>query len=270
MPEVWSCKNIDSEALIKTIKENPEIIKGVKVRATSSFVRNVGVEGIRRAKGVAVSAGLPLMVHLGIEPGEDIPDSEISDFTKKLLSLLNQGDILSHIYTWKKGGIINSDGAILPEAKEALQRGVLLDVANAKTHFSFDIAKIGLEQEFVPHTISTDLTNININDSVYSLPVTMSKLLAAGLSLEQVIKMTTISPAIALREDCRRGSLRVGFSADISIFELKEGEFQFADGILGRSFQGKFLLIPWLTIKSGIEVTAKPRFFEKRSEFPWA
>jgi dihydroorotase len=265
MPEVWDWKNIDCDSMAKTIKENPETIKGVKVRATGSFVRNVGIEGIRRAKGVAGSAGLPLMVHLGIEPGEDLPDSEISDFTKKLLSLLNQGDILSHIYTWKKGGIINSEGTILPEAKEAVQRGVLLDVANAKTHFSFDTAKAGLEQGFLPYTISTDLTNININDSVFSLPVTMSKMLAAGLSLEQIVEMTTINPATALREDCRRGSLRVGFSADISIFELKEGEFRFADGVLGKTFKGKYLLTPLLILKNGVENMGKAHFDNAKS-----
>ncbi len=258
MPEIWDWKTIDTDSMLKTIEENPETIKGVKVRATGSFIQNVGIEGIRKAKGVAVIAGLPLMIHLGIEPEEDLPDSKVSDFTKKLLSLLSQGDILSHAYTWKRGGIINFDGVVFPEAKEAVQRGVLLDMAIARTHFSFDIAKIGIEQRVLPYTISTDLTKLNINEIVYSLPVTMSKMLAAGLSLEQIVRMTTRNPSTVLREDYRRGSLRVGSSADIAIFELQEGEFQFADGVPGKTFMGKYLLTPWLTLKKGTEVKGKP------------
>ena len=257
MPEIWDWKNIDWDSLVRTIKENPETIRGVKVRATGSFVQNVGVAGIRRAKEVAVGEGLPLMVHLGIEPGEEPPDSAVSEFTKKLLSILDQGDILSHAYTWKKGGIIKSEGVILPEAKEAVQRGVLLDVSIARTHFSFDLAKGGLAQKFLPYTISTDLTGININEIVYSLPITMSKMLAAGLSLEQVVRMTTINPAVVLKEDWRRGSLKVGFSADISIFELKEGEFQFPDGVPGKTFKGGYFLTPLQTFKNGVEIKGK-------------
>jgi dihydroorotase len=130
-------------------------------------------------------------------------------------------------------------------------------MAIARTHFSFDIAKIGLEKRLLPYTVSTDLTKLNINEIVYSLPVTMSKMLAAGLSLEQVVRMTTINPSTVLREDYRRGSLRVGFSADIAIFELQEGEFQFADGVPGKTFMGKYLLTPWLTLKEGTEVKGK-------------
>ena len=63
----------------------------------------------------------------------------------------------------KAGGVIKSDGSVLPELNEAIQRGVLLDVAQADSHWSFEIARRGVEQGILPHTMSTDLTRNNIN-----------------------------------------------------------------------------------------------------------
>ena len=88
----------------------------------------------------------------------------------------------------------------------------------------------------------------------------MSRFLALGLSLDQVVAMTTINPARALGEEQRKGSLGVGMPANVSIMELIEGDFIFADGIPGKTFKGKLLLVPRLTLKSGAEVQTHPRF----------
>jgi predicted amidohydrolase len=72
--------------------------------------------------------------------------------------------------------------------------------------------------------------------------------------------MTTINPARVLGEEQRRGSLKIGMPADTSLLELAEGDFLFADGIAGKTFKGTHLLVPKLTLKSGIEIETRPRF----------
>jgi dihydroorotase len=82
--------------------------------------------------------------------------------------------------------------------------------------------------------------------------------MATGLSLEQLIEMATINPALVLGEEKRRGSLKTGMPADISIMELTEGDFAYSDGIEGKPFKGNSRLVPVLTLKSGIEIETKP------------
>ncbi len=65
MPEIWSWHNINTEETLKTIEENRDIIKGVKLRAIWSVVENLGVEAVKVAKRLATEARLPLMVHIG-------------------------------------------------------------------------------------------------------------------------------------------------------------------------------------------------------------
>ena len=149
---------------------------------------------------------------------------------------------------------------MLPEFKEAIQRGVLLDVAEGRTHWDFEIAKKAIEQGILPTTISTDLITLTINDPLFRLLPVMSKFLALGLNLDQVVEMTTINPARILGEEQRRGSLGIGMPADVSLLELTEGDFLFADGIEGKTFKGNHLLIPKLTLKSGKEIETQPRF----------
>lgn len=259
MPEIWSWRNIDHDAMLGTIEENRDIIKGIKLRAIAVLMQNLGVEAVRVAKRVATEAGLPLMIHIGLNPEEAVPEDTISAFTREMLSLLDKGDILSHFFTWEPGGVIRPDGNVLPEFKEAIQRGVALDVSQGSRHWSFEVAKRGLEQGILPTTISTDLTRTNINGPVFSLLVTMSRFLVVGLTLDQLVEMTTINPARILGEEQQRGSLGIGMPADISLLELTEGDFLFSDSV-GKTFKGNLLLVPKLTLKSGVEIEAQSRF----------
>jgi predicted amidohydrolase len=59
------------------------------------------------------------------------------------------------------------------------------DVAPAKSHFSFEHARIGLDAGIFPTVLSTDITKTNYQGpALFSLPVVMSKFLALGLKLE--------------------------------------------------------------------------------------
>ena len=91
------------------------------------------------------------------------------------------------------------------------------------------------------------------------LTLLMSKFINLGLSLDQVIQMTTINPARALGEEQRRGSLGVGMPADISILRLAEGDFVFSDAGAGGTLRGRLLLEPELTLKAGVEISASQK-----------
>jgi dihydroorotase len=79
----------------------------------------------------------------------------------------------------------------------------------------------------------------------------MSKFMNLGLTVEQVIEMTTINPARALREEGRRGSLKPGMAADITVLDLTKGDFRFVDGTGGEVMQGDRLLEPRMVLKRG-------------------
>jgi dihydroorotase len=260
LPESWRWQNINPPAILETITENRDIIKGIKLRAIRAVMQDLGIEVVKVAKRIAAEVGLPLMIHIGIEPKEKTTAEIIDVFTRKMLSLLDKGDILTHIFTWKPGGVIRPDGSMFPEFKEALQRGIILDVGLGITHWSLDIARKAFENGVLPTTISTDLAISRINDPLFSLTATMSRFLVTGISLDQLIEMTTINAARALGEEQCRGSLEIGKLADISLLELIEDDFLFPDGIEGKNCKGNHLLVPRLTLKSGIEIEVHPRF----------
>ncbi|MEE9202238.1 MAG: amidohydrolase/deacetylase family metallohydrolase [Dehalococcoidia bacterium] len=250
LPEIRDWNDIDYEETVAMARAYPDLIKGIKVRVVEPAVWNMGLELIKLAKRIAGEAGLPLMVHIGDPKG-----IESRTLTRELLPLLDTGDILSHCFTGKAGRVLQPDGTVMAEFREAADRGVVLDIAHGMNNFSFEVARRGMEQGILPHTISTDLATLTIDGPVFSLVHTMSEFMALGLSLKQVIEMCTINPARALKEDARLGSLKAGLPADISILELKEGDWEFKDSE-NQSLRGQWLLTPVTTVKGGVPIPA--------------
>ncbi|MBI2832128.1 MAG: amidohydrolase/deacetylase family metallohydrolase [Chloroflexi bacterium] len=245
---------IDAEATLKAAVQNRGLVKGIKLQVIASIAETFGISAVKTAKQVAHQAGIPLTVHIGDMRERTSSNDVMDDFTRELLPLLDRGDVLLHVYTWEAGGVIKPDGSIANELREAVKRGVAVDVSHGMYHFSFEIARIGLAEGILPTTISTDLSMMSSEQAVFSLPVTMSKFLALGLSLDQVVEMTTVNPARILHEGHRRGALKVGMPADISVLEMVEGDFVYSDGKAGNRLGGKLLLKPVLTVKSGVEI----------------
>ena len=261
LPDIWGWHDLNPEATLKVIEENRDIIKGIKIRANGGVIEKFGIEAVKRAKKLASEAGLPLRVHTGVDD-RTIDDDKVEAFTRELLSVLDTGDIISHIYTPLPGGMIRADGTVVPELWDTLKRGVQLDVAHAIFMFGFDRAKIGLEQGILPTVLSTDFSSPNLESAVVlSLAVTMSKFMALGLSLEQVIAMTTLNAARMVNDEERRGSLKVGLPADITIAELVQGDFAFYDRREKTTvLKGKHLFEPRIVIKSGQEIKVESRY----------
>ena len=257
MPEISGWEDIDAAAAVATARAHPDVIKGIKFRAVMPAAADPGIEMARTAKKVAAEAGLPLMVHIGDGLCGDHGDV-VEAFTRELTDLLEAGDIITHIYSGAPGGLIKADGSVFPELRAAIDRGVLLDSAHGRPNLSFQVARAGLAAGILPDIISTDLAATNVDNLIFSLVLTMSKFLALGLNLEQVITMTTLNPARALGEETRRGSLRPGAPADVSILKLVAGDYTFHDGMIGNQATGETLILPELTLKNGVAVAPRP------------
>jgi dihydroorotase len=199
------------------------------------------------------------MMHIG-ETRKRVPKDKMDDFSRAAVSLLEKGDILSHYLTWEPGGMILKDGTVYPELEDAKRRGVVLDSSHGLNHISFIVARKAIEKDLLPTVISTDMASM-VLPAAQSLPVVMSKFLNLGLTLDQVIEMTTTNPAKALGEEKKRGSLKPGYMADITVMELMQGEYIFCDGHGGERMDGNLLLEPRMVFKEGKEMPAYSRYY---------
>jgi dihydroorotase len=253
-PELRDWAEIDIDKIIATIQSNRNIIKGLKLRMVGDLVAKDGIKVWEATKNAARKVGLPVMLHT-----PDHFKKTPLRLTREIIALMDPGDILSHIYSPIYGGCLSPEGTFYPELKDAMKRGVILDVAGVGshgTHFNYNIARKGIAEGILPTTISTDFTEKRLNDFVYGLTGIMSKFLALGLDLKSIIRMTTINPAHALSVDNKIGSLKLGMDADISILEIKSGLW----GLEESEEQSKIteLLTPCFTIKSGQFIEVKP------------
>jgi dihydroorotase len=215
-------KNLDwvnPELTAKAANDNKPTVVGIKVRLQQSVEGNNDMECLRRAREAAEASRLPLMVHID-EPYSPLPD---------ILKMLGKGDVFTHFLNGHPHGILDANGKILPEVSEARQRGVIFDPAQGSSHFSFDVAEKCLRQNFLPDTISTDLVSGSAFGPVYDLPTQVSKFMALGIDLDKAIELVTVKPAGIFDYGSQLGTLRPGTEADIGIFEVQQGTFEFTD-----------------------------------------
>ena len=231
---------LDVSAAEVAISRFADIVVGMKVRQGGPGVTGKnGLEPLRRAASVARAARLPVMVHITDS------DSPIAN----LLAELDEGDIVTHCFTGSANGL-REGGTISDSARAARERGVLFDVGHGAGSFDFEVAEAASRTGFWPDTISTDLHSISAPIAI-SLPVVMSKMLAVGMPLGEVIAATTTRAAKAIARDDSLGSLHVGRVADIAVLDLKPGPVQFSDTV-GHSRKSDRQLVCRATIRAGV------------------
>ncbi len=168
-----------------------------------------------------------------------------------ILDYLGPGDILTHTFHASfRFPLFDHKGKLLPAVAEAAKRGVYLDVGHGGRGFGFRTMEHALDQGLKPSTISTDLHQQNVDGPTYDMPTTMSKLLALGVSLDEVVEMSTAIPAKALRQEGELGTLKPGAVADVVVSELATGEFVFID-VLHEKRVGEKLIVPEVVIHDG-------------------
>ncbi len=238
--ELLDLRFANPKLAIQTIEKNRDVILGVKVRLTRNIAGDHDLEALKLAREAADAVRLPLMVHIG---GTFSP-------LKDILAMLSKGDVVTHCFRGGEGGILDATGRVLPEVRAAVERGVHLDVGHGAGSFSFDTAEKALKQELFPGTISSDLHHYNVNGPVFDLATTLSKFLHLGLTLDQVIERAATNPANTFRFANGLGTLREGAVADVAVFDLSEGNFEFFD-TLGQNRLGHRKLLPVATVKAG-------------------
>ena len=244
-PDIFSLSSIDLDNTIRVVSENRDVITGIKARMVSPALEIMGMEMPRLAKKAAKEAGVKLMVHIG-----DTEKRYDPNVVRELLPILEEGDIVTHLFTANPGGVLDEKGELVPEAKEAKDRGVWLDTAHGRSNFSFDVGQRVLDQDLVPHCISTDLTLPGRIRTVHSMTEMMTRFLAMEFTMDQVVAMSTINPANAIGEGGRLGTLEVGRQADISVLGIEEGDWVVHD-VVGGSKRTEKAVVPVLTVKKG-------------------
>ena len=207
--ELMNPDTLVPEDALAVAKEHPDVVRGFKIRLSEDVVGDNWRELLDRSLAVGEEAGLPVMVHIG----------ETSEPLDVLLPLLRAGDIVAHCYTGKPHNILEG-GAVMPAVAEARARGVLFDSAHGKSNLSFDIAKVAIAEGFLPDIASSDTSARNWRGPVFDLLTSISKLVALGAPLDEVIKRATIDPARLLGiADEGYGSLETGTAAHVTVIE---------------------------------------------------
>jgi dihydroorotase len=150
-----------------------------------------------------------------------------------VLKHLRAGDIVTHMFTVHPGGLLDGNGKLWPQVRDAKDSGVLMDVGHGLHNLNFDVARKVLDQGLRPDGVSTDGHRGNRSGPVYDLPTTMAKLMALGFSLSQVIELATVNAARLLGRAHELGTLRIGGPADISVLRIEDREWQAVDSQKG-------------------------------------
>jgi dihydroorotase len=191
-----------------------------------------------------------MMVHIG-EPPPTL---------NQVFDLLRPGDIVTHCFNGKNPGSISDSPQIFANAKRLAEEGVYMDVGHGAASYNFKVAKEAIANGLKPYSISTDLHGWNLNGPVYDLATTVSKLYAAGLSLDECVNAVTCNPRnfLALKN---AATLAIGNKADFTIFDVNDCDEQVSDS------QGNEM-----TMKSAFEpkmvISGAKTFLSERTKTP--
>jgi dihydroorotase len=243
-------RNIDVDAAVSALDRHPDRLVGLKVRVchTGDPHHSPFLDAAKQIAG-----DRPVMVHLGRFP--HTPTMTTPD----LLDQLRDGDVITHAFRGASGVLEQGTGVPTHHFTEAVDRGVRLDVGHSATDFRFGDARKLIDAGYVPDTISTDMNIFNIDTPVVSLPETMSKILALGLPLNEVIAMATVRSAETIRRADQFGTLDIGRPAEVSVLRLVEGPAHLSDGF--ETIEASQRLVPvgcvrggeWMAATAGLE-----------------
>jgi dihydroorotase len=229
--------DFDPARVARLAKKHADVVVGVK----TAHYRKPDWESVDRAVEAGQLAGLPVMVDFGYF----LPERP---FYRLVTERLRTGDIATHMFRapvpWA-----DSSGKLYAYLAEARRRGVRFDVGHGGGSFVFRNAAPAIAQGFYPDSISTDLHTGSMNAAMIDMPTTMSKMLALGMPLAEVIRASTSTPAEMIRR-AELGHLGEGAPADVAVWSLQKGAFRFAD-VAGGAVSGYSRLFCELTLKDG-------------------
>jgi len=189
-----------SDMEVKPAADTALRYKGIIVGIKTAHYAGPEWTPVEHALEAGQLANIPVMVDFGANRPER-PMSEL--VTKKL----RPGDIYTHAYS----GLRNEQdpsGHVNAAMWEARKRGVIFDVGHGGGSFAWRIALPAIKEKFLPDSISTDLHVGSMNSGMKDMLNLMSKFLAMGLSIDEVVARSTWNPAREIHHEGRESSLR--------------------------------------------------------------
>jgi len=224
-------------------RKYPDQLLGLKIRLDASVPGCLSLKPLSRAKALAVKLGVPIAVHASNPP---VPMAEI-------LGILEAGDICCHIFHGKgPNTILNEEGLVRTEIRDAQKRGIIFDCANGLTNYNHAVAKAAISQGLLPDVISTDAGTacFNVDGAAKNLPYTMAKYLWLGMSMADTVRAVTETPARLMGLAGRAGTLAEGAFGDLVVMRRSKASPVFLDNF-GLAETGDQMLTPLLTIADG-------------------
>jgi len=238
-------EEMDPQLCAQTINQYRDVIVGVK---TAHYwtekpwdAAHPPWAAVDRAVECGKLANVPLMVDFWPRP----PERSYEDL---ILKHMRPGDIHTHVFA-QQFPILDDKGKVNDVLWEARRRGIIFDVGHGAASFWFRNAVPAVKQGFIPDSISTDLHTGNVNGSVVDFITTLSKFLAMGVPLPDLIRRATVNPAAEIRRP-ELGTLSLGSDADIAVIELLKGRFGYTDCGNAR-MTGDVKLVNRLTVRAG-------------------
>jgi dihydroorotase len=218
-------------------RRHPGLIVGVKTAHYS------GPEWapVERAVEAGRAADIPVMVDFGA----NLPERPLRELVTQKL---RPGDIYTHMYSGLRGEQ-DPAGRVNPGMIEGRKRGVIFDVGHGGGSFLWRIAVPALKDGFLPDSISTDLHVGSMNAGMKDMLNVMTKFLAMGLSLDDVIVRSTWNPAREIKQESL-GHLSVGAPADVAVLRLEKGRFGLTD-MYGARMAAAERLVCEMTVRDG-------------------
>ncbi len=226
----------------ETIRKYPEVIVGVKTAHYWTTLpwdaEHTPWAAVDAAEACGRQANVPVMFDFWPRPERTYSDL--------ILQKMRPGDIHTHVFA-QQFPIILPDGKLNPILAEARERGVIFDAGHGAGSFWFRNAVRAEKQGFIPDSLSTDLHTGDF--TILSMTNVMSKFLAMGVPLEDVIRRSTVNPAREIHRE-ELGTLSVGKDADIAVLDLLHGHFGYIDCGYAR-MDGDVKLVARMTIRAG-------------------
>ncbi|MCD8141171.1 MAG: hypothetical protein LUE17_15620 [Planctomycetaceae bacterium] len=246
VPEVRLMQDIDIERTLATIEKYKPLIAGLKVRLCSIIQAESDLLPLKLAKKLSRYAKLPLMTHIG----RPLP------LVEEVLDRLDAGDICTHCFQGKPASSVVDDDRAFAALVAARDRGVVLDIGHGSASFSYRVARECMDRGVFPTVIGSDLHTGNIEGPVWDLSVVLSKLLALGMDIRDVVAGATWASRAALR--MQPALLEAGEPADFTLFDIAECALSLPDS-LGDSLTLSKRILPKAVLWRGELVPAASR-----------
>jgi dihydroorotase len=229
--------DMDPEKAAEMAKRYPGLIIGIK---TAHYA---GPEWtpVEHAVQAGTLANIPVMVDFG----ENRPERPIYVL---LTQKLRPGDIYTHVYSGLRNEL-DASGHVSSALWEGRKRGIIFDVGHGGGSFAWRVAVPAIREGFLPDSISTDLHIGSMNSGMKDMLNLMSKFLALGLSVDDVIVRSNWNPAREIHHP-ELGNLSVRSPADVVALRVEHGNFGFTD-MYGARMNGDRKFVCELTIRNG-------------------